>query len=405
MMSESRDDHYFCYFLVGLIFTYVALYNPFVSVSLIDPNLRIGVELFLIILFFLLWMSNTPFGFLPTNFILILIIGFWLLLSDSQESPGLVTKVVFLIFAAQTLRRSAKLLNLTRQVWVFFWVLISVQAILGAIGQYFGILSFSLWEELTDSSARYFNPYFGFSHSRNYFGIIFARVSSYMDEPQVLGLFSGLNVLGAPYLLHGGQEKKFRILSLIAGIASGSLSFLLFFLSLGVFRFLGNDSIQVARKNKMRLFLFLFIGVIVSFVIMFYFGIAESSSSMGDRIFRLYIGVDALKQGNIYSWLFGNLNYQEAIGAKSAISNGLFTVLVQRGLIPLVILVYVLYKYSQRHFLLTVYLFYYAMFLEYFWYPAFMLYLALFYVLSLGVDWVKQFERIPGNQIATSSIS
>lgn len=370
-------------FIVSALFVmYIFMYDPFCFVDVVRPSYRIGVEFFLLLIFLTLWVSKGQPGFIPADFLLIPIVLFWLLFSESKVAPGMVSKLFLLIFGVHSLQKHPSLTKFLARVWVLVWTLVFIHITLAAIGKYCDFITFPPLDEsfsfFTTSSLHYFNLIFGYNFHRG-FGL--SQFTGFMVEPQFAGFMAGLNIIAAPYFLPINQAKKFRILSLIAGILSGSLSFIFFFISLGVLKVLTGKRFDQIRKRKSLILTFILVGGIISCIVLFWFGYAPNTS-LSERVFRLSIGVNALKQINLNSLLFGNFYYGVTVHADRGIANGFLTVLVQRGLIPFSILTYLLFKYSRHNLLLTAYLFYTGMMVEYFWWPAFVFCLVLFYCRS-----------------------
>lgn len=373
----------------GLVIAYVVMYEPFLFVALVDSTIRIGLEFLILYFLLLLWFSQNRWSLIPASFLLIPVILVWFIFSNSLSAPGLVTKLILLILGVKILPRHPTFIKFLARAWVFLWILISLQAILSAIGYYVGFVRFFDVDDYFPTQGigySYFNPLFGFATFRPYLGFDMTRVSGYLFEPLYLGVFSGLNIIGSRYLLPNKYAKAFSLLSLFAGLSSGSLAFFIFFASLGLVTLFGKNYLRKIQENGRSVLILLSFGVLFALVLMFYTGIG-SASSLSDRIFRLGIGFDALRQSSISTLLFGNFNYSHLSGIDMGVvnqgaANGFLTVLVQRGVLVFSILIGLLYKYSKRNKLLVVYLFYVAMLVEYFWWPAFIVYLILFYCLS-----------------------
>ena len=129
-------------------------------------------------------------------------------------------------------------------------------------------------------------------------------------------------------------------------------------------------------------FVLTIVGVLVSWIILMKLGLG-ADTSLNDRALRLAIGLSALLNSTAHALWFGNINYIQTVeGADRAVSVGLLTLLLTRGLIIFFLVLFLLYKYASRNALVVMFLFYYSLFLDYFFFPAFIVHLILFYCLS-----------------------
>lgn len=389
------------FFFAALIVTYILMYEPFCFVQFVPSFLRILIELTILLILLFLWISESRPGFIPTNLLIFPLLVFWLLNADAaldvnstgeHQFPGFITKIAVLTFGINALQYRPLLVKYLARAWALLWVLVCIQVMLASAGYYAGLIDFPLVDSGVDIVAEtYFNRAFGYATFRTFFGLTFAKFSSYLLEPLFFGLFTGLNILTAHYFLPKHLAKRFNIINLIGGLLSGSITFLLFFCSLAAYNFFGK---HLSQRNKVIASLFLIItGALVSWIILMKLGVGETSS-LGDRVLRLTIAINTLMNSTTHSLWFGKFNYNE-IGDPAA-SNGLLSLLLQKGLLLFFPILLLFYKYAKSNILVLAYLFYYSLAVEYFWWPAFIIYLILFYCLAKEVPYPTTKKKTAG---------
>lgn len=373
---------------------YIVLYEPFIFVRDVPSAVRILIEFSFLFILLLLWLSKAKPRFIPYSFLIIPLLLLWLFLADETRSvngpgggwfPGFITKIIFLIFGVIALKPYPTLVKALARVWAFVWVFIGVQVTLAAIGYALGIIHFTLegdWK--LGIMEYYYNPIFGQLDSRGFKGATLPQFSGFLMEPLFLGLFAGLNVLTASILVSKKYQKLFRILSYVTGLLSGSVSFLLFFCSFAAYKFVGKYS---SRGKLISFFVLAVVGLAVSWFMLVDLGIGEASS-FGVRAVRISIALNALMHSSLHGLLFGTYNYSQLVGEQMSASCGILSFLLQRGVILFIPVMYLLFKYAKKDHYVLAYLFYYALLLEYFWWPAFVVYLVVFYCLSSQAEGV-----------------
>lgn len=363
---------------IGLVLAYVMMPEPFSFILIIPPKLRIACEFLLLISFTLLFFITHAAREMRLSLALLLAASFWLLVSnpqmtttDGNSAPSLVAKIAMLLTGSQVLARCPQLLRLMTLAWVVLWSAISIQTILSCLAFNFHLIEFAPvavagWLPQV-KSADSVHPVLGFVNSWNLFGYFFGKPMGFLLEPIALGFCLGLNVLMKP-----GYARYFGPLNLLAGLCTGSMAFILFFVLLAVYKIL--DTV-FQGKNR------LLTGVIVGGVAILFLALTIQCTSLNDRALRLAIGMEALLQSNLWSLLFGNLHYAATTtipGSESkTISSGFLTVLVQRGIPMFLFLCYLLHRFARGNGLLLAYLLFYGLLLQYFWWPVFIIFLMM----------------------------
>lgn len=370
--------------VIPLTVAYIAFYEPFHFVHMVSPIIRILVEFSLLFVFALLWFSRFKPVFIPWGFFIIPLLLLWLFLAGETRTasgsgdgwlPGFVTKIMFLILGANALKYYPSLARVMAKAWVFVWVFTGIQVILSSIVYFLNIAHFSLEGDWRIGIMEYYyHPIFGQLDYRGFKGIYLAQFSGYLMEPLFLGLFAGLNILAAPSLVSKKYEKLFRGLSYITGILSGSFSFILFFCAFEVYCFVKKHSTHTRFVSLMVLGA---VGVIVSWLFLVSLGAGEASS-FGNRAMRISVAFNALMHYTPRGLLFGTYNYSQIVGERVSASCGVLSFLLQRGILLFVPVMCLFYKYAKKDRYVLAYLFYYSLLLEYFWWPAFVVFLLVF---------------------------
>ncbi len=384
-MNDQTKYPFFFFLFSILIVAYLLMYGPFLFVPFVMPALRIGLELLILMIFMVLWLLKSRPGFIPVSFLIFILLAFWLFnagsalqTSEAGETgfPGFIPKIALLVLGVNALQYYPSLVKFLARAWALLWAVICIQILLAAVGYHLGLVDFPL--KVSDWSSYniyFFNPIFGYLFSK---GSV-PRFSGYVMEPIFLGLFLGLNILSASYFVSKRYVKKFRILNLIAGILSMSFTFYLFFGSLAAYTFVKKCLSQ--NNRAVSFFALAAAGALTSWIVLFKMGLGKSSSLV-DRVWRFYIGLNALLHSTTHALWFGNFDYVQAVNADRAASCGLLVLLLQKGLILFFPILYLFYRHAKRDFLVLAYLFYYSIWLEYFWWPSFIVYLVLFHCLS-----------------------
>jgi len=366
-----------------VIFFYALSYDPFISSSFILPFVRYGIEFFTIYLVFIVTFQY-PF----TKWIFLLPIALMIFGSIVISGTDTILKVVAslnkIIFFALTiglLCRKRKILNTCIKIWVNLFCFLCVMAILGSLGYATGVIHFPPLEfgEINPGAQyRYLsNLIFGNLESKLIFDIQFARVAGYMYEPGMLAFFCGFNIMIARLLVNKKQLKTFIWVNFTAGCLTLSWTFYFFFVSFFIVRFgIGVNKLRGIRVIASLFLLTLLIYYFISIDILGY-------SSYNDRINRLAVAVDIIQDNTWVTTLFGNgigvsLERGEIGGVSSAPAN----IFIERGAIMLVFLYYLLVKCSKYNRWLMLYLIYYSLLFEMFWWPLYLIAMAIAYAVS-----------------------
>lgn len=382
--QESGTVSIIASLMLVLTVAYIVLYEPFHFVRMVPSVVRILVEFFLLFILLLLWMLKFKPMLVPVSFLIFPLLVLWLFLAGETRTsnaagegwfPGFITKIIFLILGMNVLGHYPALVRVLARAWVFVWIFTGIQVILSSIGYHLGIIPFTLEGDWQNGIMEYYyNPLFGQLDFRRWHDMDIPQFAGFLMEPLFLGLFAGLNILAAPYLAPKRYRKIFRYLSYVTGLLSLSVAFYLFFFSYTIYNVIKKHS---SHGKLISFVVLVFVGGVVSWMVLVNMGVGEASS-LGNRAMRIAIALKALTHSTTHGLLFGTYHYSQTVGEKWSASCGILSFLLQRGLIIFIPVMILFYKYSKRDHLIAAYLFYYSLLLEYFWWPAFIIFLIVF---------------------------
>ncbi len=365
--------------MATLLLVYSLCYNPFVSASYVYAPLRIsleGIVLFLSLIFNIYYFNKNIFLWLAAITVLFSCFP----LFDTDTAVHVVSsynKMIFFILVVGLFYISDTMLLISLKIWINLWRLLCCLAILAFIGYITGLIPFSLFELDVDAGAPYtymHNAILGNIVPRFFYSIEYGRVAGFMYEPGLVGFFYGFNILVAKrWICDEKKARNFILLNFAAGLTSGSTS-LIFFIVLFVFSSLifGGNKHFIAIKV---LLLAPFFVAIIFYILSS--GLMEFTSSL-ERIARFQLGMEILNNNTFITLLFGNgigVSVKEGVG----ISSGPLNIFVERGAVMLSFIVFMFFKFSRYNKWLLFYLFYYSVMFEMFWFPLFLIGIAISY--------------------------
>jgi len=379
--------------IVLLLFVFVLCCDPFISTSYVPASLRISIEGSVLLLALAINLHYNRWGrcYLWLITITFLFVCFPILGTDTVlKVVSFYNKMVFLILVIGLLFSSIEVLRTFIIIWVVFWRLICYLSIIAFIGYLTHLIPFSYFEfgDINAGSAYTYmhNSVLGNIVTKKMFGVEIGRVAGYIYEPGIIGFFYGFNVLvSRRWIADAKSARKFSFLNFAAGLTTLSMSLIFFLLF-----FLFYKKMFSGKKFVIALKVSLLTPVIAGIV--FYALSSELMvfSSSADRIIRLELAMDIIANNNWLTLLFGNgigvALEQGGMGISSAIIN----IFVERGAITLLFIGFMFSKFLSHNKWLLFYLFYYSFMFEMFWYPVFLLGIAIAYVHSQRDVSIKQ---------------
>jgi hypothetical protein len=225
--------------LIGLVvFIYALLYNPFLSESFIDTNVRVGIEVF--VLFFLLMINLTykPLSnivwwlALATLYMALIMFG----VNRFMDLVSSLNKFIFIFLLIGLLSQNRDVLDILIKFWIKLWYGLCLIAILAFLGYNSGTVNFSpmdLGQVTSGVEGSYYylhNSLLGNVTPKTFFGIELGRASAFLYESGMLGIFCGINILSAKFWFDAPKDMTWFVrVNYLAGITSLSTTFIIFF--------------------------------------------------------------------------------------------------------------------------------------------------------------------------------
>jgi len=368
------------------VFVYVLSNSPFIFQEFLPSHIRIGIEALLLSLLIVIslsrkYISIEMFWFIPIILGYLCMIFFEIsTLSKLISSFG---KFAFLLLSIGLLIRNQRALQNCTKIWIQLSYFLCIITIIAFVGYNSSIISFvptTLGALATGGDAAY--SYFYFNHNilgnitpRQLFGINIGRVSGFMYEPGYLSLYLGFNILVARDWIDDTRlRKRFVWLNVVAGIATISTTFFLFF----TFYFLvkgikskGNSKVIMAKRI---VFLTLTVFLIVLILKSDYAG----QTSGGDRLEQIVSNFSLVANNSWLSFLFGN-----GVGVIGN-DSGWIKVFIDQGATLLVILVILFARLTKHNRWLMLYVFYCNFALSLFSTPLFLFLISISYASSFA---------------------
>jgi hypothetical protein len=303
--------------------------------------------------------------------------------SELKKFVGDFSKIVFFLMLIPVICQSSAALNYFRRFWVGFWTFVALSTILTFVCYQFNLVEFH-YLQFGDINAKaayeyYNNLYLGNIRTHNFFGAVLPKVSWYFNEAGPLSFFFGFNYLVAGRIVTlERNQARFKFLNLIAGFQTLSITFVMFFVLFEGLRLFD----KIVGRQKWLLYP-------ASLLVLLGLGAALwlnqdilVYSSADDRSIRLDIALQMLRDDSLANFLFGNGIDITSKLFDRGITVGILSVLIERGVMILGFVVFLLYRYTRPQWMLFWYLIYYNLSFEFFWFPIFWLGIAIVYALS-----------------------
>lgn len=368
------------FFIIPIILIYTLVYPPFILQKLVPDEYRLFIE-FMILFYLCLRIIDFKSLKLPIVIIVAIFVFFLSVAFGNSELRSVLSsfnKIVFLIFLIKLIKENEQLFRSLKSFWVCLWVFFSLSAILIAFLYYLGV---NYSGGPLDNYFYYSYPIIGNFTTKYVLGFNFVRVSGYIWEPGQLAFFFGLNIFGAKHLVQNVHMRLlFIILNFLGGVATFSFSFYILLSSVMIYKYLFYTNV---KRTWLSVTVFALVVVAVGYVVLIRFGLSDVTSAE-DRTARYDIATTLLMKNNIKTGLFGyGISY--TVGDESenedkiGIGSGVINLLIERGLIMLIFMLWLLHRYSGHDLILLIYILAYNMVQDFLWYPMFYLGLALFF--------------------------
>ncbi len=354
------------------VFIYAILYPPFISIVFVPDNIRIAFEFFTLLFLLFVYIKYRFFSIpkLLIIFIIITLLTYLLVINDPINLLSSLNKIIFIILLIKVLQEKASLTEYFRIFWIVLWSALSLAAILCFISFHLNLLKFHELEHVISYYYYYSHPILGNIRPKDYEMFQLGRVAGYMFEHGQLAFFFGFNVIASKYLIDDPlQCKMFMIINLLAGMVTFSFTFYILLPITLLY------AMYIYKKWRNDLLIStIYMMMVLSIIFFLFWGVGlEDYSSLADREARFNIGLSMLLNNNIKTMLFGNgIAFTLEEGGLS-ISSGLFNILVSRGLLCLIYIMYLTYQYTKYNIPLLIYILLYNMAFEFYWAPIFWL--------------------------------
>lgn len=323
-----------------LIFLPVLLYPPIMIIGQISSSIRISLFILLTISLFLKIKYISKKDMQVFFLFLALSISNLIVNYASLESLRTAGSTLLTLAFAWALSRSANSNKRIKENLVKFYInlfiLIPIFSLLSVIFLFiFGelnLFNFNVGEHTT----YLFTP-FGAILTKDFAGIAVGyRSFFFFDEPVYLALFCAANIfLVAPSL------KEESNIFLIANVLAGILTFSYLFIVLSIVLFFTKRMRTLSIKGG--LYFLLLIGLIMIFSQVELF----SSSSLGERLYRISLFFTAMEDANLFQFVFGR-GFLQDTGFDRGFSAGLFTTIYEMGILGLVSILFFVKIWSDK---------------------------------------------------------
>jgi hypothetical protein len=369
-------------FLAFFVCLYATLSPPFFFSAftpiLIRASLEIGL-LFMISAYLLRVIDCS----LPYKAICVWLMLFTMtLLVSTNDMASHVASTINIILFLLIIRVGAKatlFIYWLRWYWVRIWWLASVSIIIAFFVYQFNLIEFSPFDlsEIVGSASYiyYNNIIFGNLLVYRFFDFVVPKLSWYIYEPGILSFFLGLNILIAEQLfLCSKKVILFKISNLIAGIFTFSTTFYLFFIAYFTFKIFMLRGFHNVRWSSFTLTSLLLLWFMYEFFVV---SDLAKFTSIDDRFVRLEVAQYFIINNSFLNFMFGNGVGVSVKTSDMGISSGILSILVERGILIFLFLLFYIYKYTKRTYVLLGYIIFYHITFELIWYPIFYIAIAL----------------------------
>lgn len=357
--------------LVWLVGLYCVLYPPYVSHVWFPPLYRLTVEGGVLAFLTLVYLGTRGGRFAVTFVTALVLVSLYGMFSGEAVAQviSFLNKLLFLMLLYRVARDRPRFARYLRQGWVWFWVLTFLLALTAFAAKFFGLVEFGSFPFPVHYPYR-FHPLLGNLLEKNLGGVMFPRVCGFFDEPGLLAFFAGLNFYLSPRLFERRVWGRwFSLLALAAGLTTFSYTLFIF---LGVWFLLKVTKLLDYQVEFTLLLLGIGVVSVVTFVLLVQNIDLLPNSSGIDRIKRLIHVWEQYKALDFYQILFGTGILPLKTILSGGANAGLLQVFIARGLLLSFFFFGVILKLLDRRKALTLYVLYFSLAFDFFWYPLFL---------------------------------
>ena len=261
---------------------YVVVYNPFITESFIDRNVRVGIEVSVLLLLLSINLTykhlSNVIWWITLAFLYTVLIMFGV--NKFTDLASSLNKFIFIFSLIGLLSGNRDMPNILIKLWIHLWYGLCLIAIVSFLGYNSGVINFTpmdLGYVTSGVQGSYYylhNPLLGNITPKQVFGSEVGRVSVFLYEGGLLGVFCGINILSAKYWFDTPKDsERFVKVNILAGVTSCSTTFIMFF---SVYFLLSNKWLKSKFNNKSRIVIY--ICMLIALFDLIILGILEESS-------------------------------------------------------------------------------------------------------------------------------
>ncbi|OGG99713.1 MAG: hypothetical protein A2600_07900 [Candidatus Lambdaproteobacteria bacterium RIFOXYD1_FULL_56_27] len=357
--------------LVWLVGLYSVLYPPFVSHVWFESLYRLTVEGLLLAFLTLVYLGTRGGRFAVTFLTALVLVSLYGMFSGEALAQvfSFLNKLLFLMLLYRVARDRPRFARYLRQGWVWFWVLTFLLALTAFTTKFLGLLRFGPFPFPVHYPYQ-FHPLLGNLLDKNLGGVMFPRVCGFFDEPGLLAFFAGLNFYIGPRLFESKiRGRWFSVLALAAGLTTLSYTLFIF---LAVWFVLKVTKLLDYKVEFTLLLLGIGLVSVLTFVLLVQNIDLLPNSSGIDRLKRMLHVWEEYKALNFYQILFGTGILPLKAILSGGANAGLLQVFIARGLLLSLFFFGVILKLLDQRKTLTLYVLYFSLAFDFFWYPLFL---------------------------------
>lgn len=361
----------------GLVFVYLLLYPPFISHVALPSSLRLGVETLTLAFLAVIYLLRRQYRFSPHFIYAFLLLSFYGIFGGDapQQVLAFGLKLFFMLLILRVLAFDLPLYLWVRQLWITLWAAFFVMSLIGFLGKLGGFLPLMSFPVKTAYPYQ-FNPLVGNLLQKPVMGFMLPRYTGYIDEPGLYACFAGVNFfLAKDLFVERSRQRLWAAMAL--GSALLTLSYTLYLFLVLYFAFVWTRRVKISINLLISL-----IAAVTLPAIAFIAFVPDAlpNSSALDRMLQVLRAWGVYLDADLQATLFGIgiLPLKELI--EGGTTSGLLQVLMSRGLALTAYFYAMIYGTIRHNGPLLLFVIYFSLTFDFFWYPLFLTGLALSYL-------------------------
>lgn len=345
--------------LVLFLSLFFILINPpfiFTNLIFVGAELRIALSIVLIlVLFFSINLTKTNLFeiFFYLLLLSLFLLEFFILNNELFEifSYYFIFIITYLVY--KFLNKNEVNFNYFAKIFINFSYILSIISIISFLIHNFSFLDTNIFNVkkffiFSEQKGGYQFGILGFLIYKDFGFYSLPRISTYFFEPLQAGIFFALSLLLTKNF-NNLLPKGFYALNALAGLLTFSYSFYIIFPLIFFY--------QIKSKQMKILSILSFIFIIILLLVLIDYSNLFSlfkTSSIIDRLNRISIALDIMKNFSFLNFLFGfDFNYKD-LNYDRGISSGFFIILVQKGFLGLLLVFSLIFFFSKKNLTLLI---------------------------------------------------